>query len=128
MTTLTITHGETDALRKETREWIAAAEAGEEPPEREPTLNFDSLRALDRVLSEKNLELLTTIAEHEPASMRATAELVDRDFKQVHDNLTELAALGLIRLEEDGRAKRPVVPYDDIDVHLDLEPRDAATA
>jgi predicted transcriptional regulator len=56
--------------------------------------------------------------------MRAVAELVDRDFKEVHRNLTELEALKVIDLNEDGRSKRPVVRFDEIDLTLSLDSTD----
>ncbi|MCD2200839.1 hypothetical protein LPA44_13180 [Halobacterium sp. KA-4] len=36
------------------------------------------------------------------------------------ENVNELADYGLLKLEEDGQAKRPVVWYDEIDVDLPL--------
>lgn len=68
----------------------------------------------------KNLELLGTIVQHEPRSIRETARLVDRDVRQVHRNLTELSDLHLIELVEDGQAKRPHVWYDAIELDLPL--------
>lgn len=119
MTTLEIRIGERDRTRRETLERIEAAQQGESVEERH-VLNIERERDVTRVLSEVNLELIRTIAKHEPASMRETAELVDRDFKEVHGNLTELETLGLIEFEQDGRAKRPIVPYDDIQLDIDL--------
>lgn len=75
---------------------------------------------LHQVTRPKNLELLRTIAREEPAGIRQTARLVDRDVHQVHRNLTELEALGLIDFETDGQAKRPRVWYDTIEVDLPL--------
>ncbi|RDI69570.1 HVO_A0114 family putative DNA-binding protein [Halopelagius longus] len=76
--------------------------------------------ALARILSEKNLELIRTIAREEPSSQRELARLVDRDIKNVSNSLTDLAELGLVKFEEDGRSKRPVVWYNDIHVKYDL--------
>jgi predicted transcriptional regulator len=73
-----------------------------------------------RLTRPKNLELLRTIVQFDPGSIRETARLVDRDVHQVHRNLTELADLHLIDLVEDGQAKRPRVWYDAIDVDLPL--------
>ncbi len=56
--------------------------------------------------------------------MRAAADLVGRDFKEVHRNLTELDALNVIDLREEGRSKRPVVRFDEIDIELSLETGD----
>jgi predicted transcriptional regulator len=64
--------------------------------------------------------LLRTIARENPAGIRETARLVERDVRQVHRNLTELEALGLIDFETDGQSKRPTVWYDTIEVDLPL--------
>lgn len=119
MTTLEIRIGERDRTRRETLERIEATQQGESVEERH-VLNIERERDVARVLSEMNLELIRTIAEHEPASMRETAKLVDRDFKEVHGNLTELETLGLIEFEQEGRSKRPIVPYDEMQLDIDL--------
>lgn len=120
MTTLNITVAEAEALKERTRSRIQAAEAGEELENVDPVLNFESYAELDRILSEKNLELLEAIVKHQPASMRETAEIVDRDFKEVHRNLSELETLGVIEFVDEGRAKRPHFPYDDIKIAIDF--------
>ncbi|MEM4781091.1 MAG: helix-turn-helix domain-containing protein [Halalkalicoccus sp.] len=76
---------------------------------------------LHLVTRPKNLELLRAITREEPKSIRETARLVDRDVRQVHRNLRELESLGLIELEDAGRAKRPTVWYDSIEVDLPLD-------
>lgn len=76
---------------------------------------------LHRITRPKNLELLRTIVREEPASIRATARLVDRDVRQVHRNLEELESLRLVEFEDAGRSKRPQVWYDEIAVELPLE-------
>jgi predicted transcriptional regulator len=75
---------------------------------------------LHRITRPKNLELLRTIVRERPASIRETARFVDRDVRQVHRNLEELEALGLLEFEETDRAKRPQVWYDEIAVELPL--------
>lgn len=82
------------------------------------TLSVPDEKTLARVLSAKNVELLRTIVAEEPASVRELARLVDRDIKNVSTALNELEELGLVTFEQDGRAKRPVVWYDEIDVQL----------
>ena len=89
-------------------------EDGEQIGERGLSLPDDE--ALARVFSAQNLQLIRAIAHHEPSSMRRLATIVDRDIKNVSQNLNELESLGLIDLVEDGRSKRPVVPYDEINV------------
>ena len=106
---------------------IQAMERGEDIPERH-VLVLDTEAELQRLLSPANLDLLRAIRRHEPESMRAVAELVDRDFKEVHRNLTELDALNVIDLIEDRRSKRPLVRFDEIDINLSLDSNDSEMA
>ncbi|WP_158057938.1 HVO_A0114 family putative DNA-binding protein [Halorussus halophilus] len=89
--------------------------------EQKNTLSVPDEEALARVLSAKNVELLRTISTREPSSVRELARFVDRDIKNVSSALSELEALGVVEFEQDGRAKRPVVWYGEIDVKLTLD-------
>lgn len=91
-----------------------------EPFDETHVLSVTDFKDLSRVLSETTLTLIEAIAEHEPESIRATARLVERDVSDVHRNLTELETLGIIEFEDNGRAKRPTVFYDEIEVSLSL--------
>lgn len=117
MPTLKVTIGERDRLDQRTRSRIKAAQEGEDPDDAQPVLNFGSYAGLSRLLSPKNLELLETVSEHQPKSIRETAELVDRDYKQVHRNLSELEDIGVIEFEGSGsgRAKKPKLAYDGLE-------------
>ena len=98
---------------------LRAIDQGETPtPYFECT--FHDPDQLHQVTRPNNLELLRTIAQHEPNGIRETARLVDRDVRQVHRNLTELEELGLLDFEEDGRSRKPFVWYDTIEVDLPL--------
>lgn len=79
---------------------------------------------LHRVTRPRNLELLRTLANEQPKSIRETARLVDRDVRQVHRNLTELEELGLVEFDDNGRSKQPSVWYDEIVVELELTTND----
>lgn len=118
---------DSDEQHSELLEDIRALECGDEVEERH-VLVLENEAELQRLLSPSNLELLRTIRKHEPESMRATADLVDRDFKEVHRNLTELDALNVIDLQEVGRSKRPVVRFDEIDIELSLDADEADIA
>lgn len=96
---------------------MAALERGGDlESDEDPQLSIDSLSTLARLFRETNLELLESVAEHEPESMREAARIVDRGISEVKTNLDELESYGLIRYEPNGRAKRPVVWYDEIDI------------
>lgn len=73
---------------------------------------------LARLINPRTMALLRTIARECPSSIRETARLVERDVRQVHSELGDLERMGIVRFETDGAAKRPVVPYDEIDVRL----------
>lgn len=120
MPTLKVTVGDRDRLDQRTRRRLKAAQAGEELDDVQPILNFGSYAELSRLLSPKNLELLEAIAEHEPESIREAAELVDRDYKQVYQNLSELDDIGIIEFEGGGpgRSKKPILAYDGLEVDL----------
>lgn len=99
---------------------LAALDRGESPDPHFEVVFHDPAE-LHQVTRPKNLELLYAIASEAPKSMRETARLVDRDIRQVHQNLNELESLGLIDFEQAGRSKRPHVWYDSISVDLPLD-------
>ncbi|MFB6228854.1 MAG: transcriptional regulator [Halobacteriales archaeon] len=118
-TVLTVRVARPEAVFDDLAERFAALDAGEVP---DPVYEVVLQREEDvtRLLRPANLELLRTIARSEPASIRETARLVDRDIHQVHDDITDLERMNLLRFENEGRAKRPVVWYDDIDVEVPI--------
>lgn len=104
---------------------LEAIASGEEPAEADRYgLSIAADAEAARIVSEANLALLRAVAREEPASIRATARLVDRDPAEVKRNLDELEALGLVRYEQEGRAKRPTVWFERITVEIPL--RDGA--
>jgi predicted transcriptional regulator len=120
MPTLKVTVGERNRLDQRTRRRIKAAKEGEDLDHAQPVLNFGSYAELSRLLSQKNLELLDAIFEYEPESIREAAELVDRDYKQVHRNLSELEDIGVIEFEGggSGQAKKPLLAYDGLEIDI----------
>ena len=108
-----------DEVFDELEERFATLDAGERPdPKYEVVLQREA--DINRLLSPNTLELLRTSARDHPESIRETARLVDRDIRQVHDTLTDLERMNLVHFEDEGRAKRPVVWYDEIDVELPI--------
>jgi len=127
ITTLTVRTGTGERTRAEARQRVKALEDGDSVESRH-VLVLEDEHDLQRLLSPANLALLRAIRRHEPASMRAAAELVDRNFKDVHRNLTELEQLNVIEFEETGRAKRPLVRFDEIDVEVSLRDNETDVA
>jgi len=126
-TTLTVRTGDAEQTRQEARNRVRALERGDDIDDRH-VLVLEDEADLQRLLSPANLALLRAIRKNEPDSMRAAADLVERDFKEVHRNLTELEALNVIEFEADGRSKRPLVRFDEIDVEVSLTDSDAEAA
>lgn len=106
--------------RSDLEDRLAAIDAGEDVASGAPMLSIEDLETFGRVFRATNLELLAAIVEHEPESIRGLARLVDRHPPEVLENVHELADYGLLELEDEGSAKRPVVWYDEIDVDLPL--------
>jgi len=130
--TLIVTVESIEAIEQRTADAFetARADTGSErdAPRR---LSFETTDQLGQVFTPRAIDLLHAIAQAEPESIRATARLVDRDIKQVSANLERLEEHGVVELVSEGQAKRPVVPYDEIDIQLSLRTtteRDVAPA
>ena len=93
-----------------------------------PTLSFTTYDDLMETLTPRVLDLIKAIRREEPASINETARVVDRDVKNVHEELSRLARLGIIFFEKDGQSKRPVVWFDEIVINLPFNPETGDTA
>jgi predicted transcriptional regulator len=92
------------------------------------TLSFANEQQLSDVFNAHTYKLLRVVRDEHPESIRATARLVDRDVKNVHQELTTLEALGVVRFEDDGNARRPVFPFDDLYISPFRPDRGSASA
>jgi len=115
--TLLVTVQSDDSLYRDGRNAVDRLSRGEavDEPDR---FAFESSELLFETFNPRTMALLETIAEADPESIRQTARLVERDVKNVHEELTELERLGVIRFNTDGRAKKPVFPYEEIVISL----------
>lgn len=120
--TLTVRVDTPESAFDKLSERFAALDHGKSP---EPLFEVVLQREKDlqRLLNPRTIRLVRTIARQEPSSIRETARLVERDVHQVHDDLHELERMNLIDFEEDGRAKRPTVWYDDVEIELPVSDR-----
>jgi len=130
--TLIVTVESIGAVQQRTADAFEQALGGDTPDEDSPRrLSFETTDQLAHVFTPRAINLLQAIAQEEPRSIREAARLVDRDIKQVSENLGRLEEYGVVEFLSEGRAKRPVVPYDEIDIRLPLRgavERDAAPA
>jgi predicted transcriptional regulator len=120
-TTLIVTIESLSAVQDRTSDAFEQAHADDRPDQDAARgLSFETTDQLAQVFTPRAIDLLQAIANDEPASIREAARIVDRDIKQVSENLERLEAYGVVEFVEEGRAKRPIVPYDEIDIQLPL--------
>ena len=93
-------------------------ERGEKVKKRKPGIYFESLDVMRKAITRERLKILKVIKEKHPASIYELAKLLNRNLKNVSDDVHYLAELGLIELEKgksNGREKTtPIVGYDKI--------------
>lgn len=109
--TLKIAFKRGDEHREAARERLRRAEAGESGDTIEQDsqfiLNFEEFDEIAQLMRTSNLELIGAIVTEQPESIRQTATVVDRDYREVHRNLKELESLGVIEFDDAGQGKRP---------------------
>jgi predicted transcriptional regulator len=127
--TLVVTVRSSGEFHDDVTDGITSLEQGD-AVDSPPTLSFTSYDELMKTLTPRVLELIEAVRRNEPSSINEAARVVDRDVKNVHEELSRLAQLGIIFFEDDGQSKRPVVWFDEliIDLPFDPEADDAAAA
>lgn len=83
-------------------------------------LSFDKPQEIRKLLTEKRLELINTVMNEKPESITQLAEKLDRDRKEVHQDLKLLEKNKIIFFKKQGRKKKPVMPYKDIKVDYSI--------
>jgi predicted transcriptional regulator len=125
--TLVVTVGSDDELHEDVGSAIRSL-AREDRVDGTPTIAFRSYDDLLSTLTPRTLDLIEAIRRAEPESINEAARVVDRDVKNVHEELGRLARLGIVYFEEEGRRKRPVVWFDELRISLPFDPENADTA
>lgn len=83
-------------------------------------VNFEDRGRLRELLTDRRMELIEETMEHPPESIRGLADRLGRDVRDVHDDLHLLAEYGIVHFEEDGRAKKPYVPYETVRLEVEF--------
>ncbi len=100
---------------------LAIARGDHRPAKGEPTVWFTSIESFARVLSERNRELLTLIAQEKPDSLTELAVLSGRNKSNLSRTLKTMARHGLVELEKGHRGKLiPQVPYEQVSLDVSL--------
>ena len=79
---------------------------------------FANLKEMRRVLTERRLQILKTIRDQKPSSVYELAKMVDRDLKNVLQDLSYLQELGIVTITETGVKKVPHFDYDRISIEV----------
>jgi len=106
--TLVVTVKSSSEFYDDVSDGIEALER-DDPVDSLPTLSFTGYNSLIETLTPRVLDLIEAIRREEPSSINETARVIDRDVKNVHEELSRLAQLCIIFFEEDGQSKRPIV-------------------
>ncbi|WP_245998571.1 HVO_A0114 family putative DNA-binding protein [Halalkalicoccus subterraneus] len=114
---LRITSDSEEAHRQNALDRLDRWEAGEEVPH---VINFQNPSDLRALLTDRRVELLRSIMAEQPDSIRQLADRLERDVKTIHNDLQILVEYDIVHFEQAGRAKRPFVPYDTIEVNLEI--------
>ena len=79
-------------------------------------ISFPNFETLGKVITGARLELLHVIRVAKPKSIQELARVVERDFKNVHQDVTLLAEFGLIELKKAGprRSAAPTAKFSEI--------------
>jgi predicted transcriptional regulator len=120
---LRITSNSEDDHRQDALDRLDRWQTGEDVPH---VINFQNPSDLRALLTDRRIELLRSIMTKQPDSIRQLAERLDRDVKTVHDDLQILTEYDIVHFQQAGRAKRPFVPYDSIEVSLEITPSNLA--
>ena len=117
-------------LTIETKTWTDAKEKALEKARRfdegeeinETNVVFVDPADVQRILTPKRMEMMETLMSDdvEVGSIRELAEVLNRNPSEVHEDVHILEEYSIVVLREEGRAKRPVVPYDDININVSL--------
>ena len=90
-----------DALDRFEAAWNRVAEG--RPAKRLEVLSLADLPLLLKTLSPARWSLLEKLRAAGPVSIYELAKRLERDYKNVHTDVTQLAGLGVIERDSDGR-------------------------
>ena len=107
-----------ETMQEDTLDAVEKIADGESQP---ALVSFATVGNLRKILTNRRIELLQYLIDIDGAaeSITAVANELERDYRTVHDDVSLLADHGLLFIIDEGKSKRPYVPYERI--HLDVE-------
>jgi predicted transcriptional regulator len=91
---------------------LAIAKGELKPKPSDPKIWFTSMHSLAQVLSDENRALLEVIRTAKPASITELAEMTGRKQGNLSRTLKTMSGYGLVKMEKNDRAMRPVAQAD----------------
>lgn len=85
-----------------------------------PVISFSNFKIYKKMLTEKRLELLRTIKSKKPETIKQLSIIINRDFKNVYDDVKMIETIGLLKLKKTNLGLMPVVLYDEIDIDIKI--------
>ncbi|MFB6209145.1 MAG: transcriptional regulator [Candidatus Nanohaloarchaea archaeon] len=86
------------------------------------SVSFEDPTKLRKVLTEKRMELIQFLMSNQVESISGLSEKLDRGVKEVGKDVRLLEDYGIVRVEKQGRSKRPSVPYQSIEIEIGIGP------
>ncbi|MGR3178264.1 MAG: HVO_A0114 family putative DNA-binding protein [Candidatus Anammoxibacter sp.] len=80
-------------------------------------ISFDSIDVMRKFITDERLRILKTVKKHRPSSIYALAKILERDTKNVTNDVNYLEEIGLIEIKKTktGRVRSiPSINYDKI--------------
>jgi len=99
---------------------LAIAKGDYKPGKDEPKIWFESIQSLAQVLSSENQQLLKTIQERKPASLKELEEATGRKRSNLSRTLKTMSRYGIVELVKNNRTIRPIVLATDFKVEFGL--------
>ena len=81
---------------------------------------FDSVADVWGLLTDRRLKVMRSIMTATPDSISDLADRLGRNYSDVHGDVAVLADHDIVYFDTDGRAKRPVIPYDRVRVDIEV--------
>lgn len=113
--TLRITVGSVDEMFD-----TVVAELGGDGEADEAIRAFDSVADVRQLLTDRRMEVMRSIMTDTPESITELADRLGRNYADVHGDVQVLADYHIVYFDTDGRAKRPVIPYDRVRVDIEV--------
>jgi predicted transcriptional regulator len=102
---------------------LAIVRGEHKPSKDEPKVWFQSMESFAKVLSDRNRELLATIAATPPRSVSELALRTGRAASNLSRTLKTMERYGLVEFEAgEGKSRIPRVPYSEIVLDVPLSP------